>query len=304
MRRALVLYVLVPYLVVTLGFAVFQRKLLYRPTVVAEKMGPKASLLPAGRVQALEVTTHDGLTLNGWLVRAEEFGPGRKAVPKEATPAEVLKAGRPVVLYFSGNSGNRADHASDCRDFTTMEADVVLFDYRGFGDNPGSPSEGALAADAHAIWDLLTKEYGVPPERIVLFGESLGGGVATRLASELCKDGTPPAGLVLASTFSSMTDAVAWHYPYFPVRLFLLDRYPSKDRITEVTCPIVCMHGTSDDMVPIELGRKLFEAAPERSSSGVQKRFVEASGSGHNGLSSATVHQGVRELFRTIATAP
>lgn len=281
-RRWLVLYVVVPYVVLVLGFAVFQRRLLYRPTVV-DAISPQDSRMPSEQVKQLEVTTHDGLKLSGWLL-----------LPYDHSGAERL-----LVLYFPGNAENRIAHAPDCRDFTSLGADVAIFDYRGFGDNPGSPSQKDIAADARTIWKHLTQDLGLPAERIVLFGESLGGGVATRLASELCQNGTPPAGLIVASTFSSMTDTVAWHYPYFPVRMFLLDRYPSDDRITEVTCPIVCLHGTEDKIVPIELAEKLFAAAPETSASGVKKRFIASPGMGHNATSRESLEQAVRGLFDT-----
>ena len=286
LRRGLVLYVLVPYVVVMLGFAIFQRRLLYRPTVV-DVICPEDARLPAGRVQQLEVTTHDGLKLDGWLL----LGDGHAAEERRIAIEQPM-AGRLLVLYFPGNAENRVAHAADCRDFTAMGDDVAIFDYRGFGDNPGSPNEEDIAADAQAIWRHLTEGQRVPAERIVLFGESLGGGVATRLASELCRSGTPPGGLIVASTFSSMTDTVAWHYPYFPVRMFLLDQYCSDQRIAMVSCPIVCLHGTEDEMAPIELAEKLFAAAPKSSASGVEKRFIALPGAGHNATSKEALQRG------------
>ena len=120
------------------------------------------------------------------------------------------------------------------------------------------------------------------PGRIILYGESLGGAVAIRLAAELCEADSPPAGVILRSTFSSLVDAGAHHYPWLPVRLALVDRFNSIDRIPQLTCPILQIHGARDSIMPIELGRKLFEAAPEQSSSKIAKKFVELPDAGHN----------------------
>ena len=139
-----------------------------------------------------------------------------------------------------------------------------------------------MAADARAVWKYATEERTVSPGRIVLYDESLGGGVAVRLAAEMCEAGTPPAGLILRSTFSSLADAGAYHYPWLPVRLVLVDRFGSIDRISAVTCPILQVHGGRDTIMPIELGRRLFEAAPEKSAGGTAKRFVELPTANHN----------------------
>jgi uncharacterized protein len=290
-RRWLILYVLTPYLGVTLVLAVFQRRLIYHPTKAAAILAQDAQF-PAGQIHDVRLKAPDGLTLHGWLVLAD----GHTAQRQE--PGEAAgKSGRKLVLYFPGNAGNRAMREEDCRDFTELGLDVVLFDYRGYGENPGSPSETALAADAQAAWTYVTQQLHLPPQRIILFGESLGGGVATRLASELCQRGTPPAGLIAASTFSSMSDVAARQFPCFPVRLLLLDRYPSQQRIASVTCPILCLHGTNDDLVPFELARRLFAAAPSASTSGIEKRFVTLPGAGHNDIPKGVLCSEVRTLL-------
>lgn len=161
-------------------------------------------------------------------------------------------------------------------------AHVVIFDHRGYGENPGNPSEKHLAADARSIWDRLTKTLGVAPERIVIYGESLGGGVAVRLASELCRDGQPPGGLILQSTFSSLADAGSELYWFLPVQWLLVDRYESVKRIPFVSCPILQLHGRNDRIVPLHLGQRLFEAAPPESTSGLAKRQVILEHADHN----------------------
>ena len=118
--------------------------------------------------------------------------------------------------------------------------------------------------------------------RIILYGESLGGGVAVRLAADLSQAGPAPAGLVLRSTFPSLVEAGEYHYPFLPVRFALIDRFDSAGRIADVTCPILQLHGVRDVIMPIKLGRRLFAAAPERSSTGTAKQLVELRNAGHN----------------------
>jgi fermentation-respiration switch protein FrsA (DUF1100 family) len=165
-----------------------------------------------------------------------------------------------------------------------LGANAYLVDYRGYGDNPGKPTEENFAADAQAVWKFVTNWRGVKPSQVVLLGESLGGGVATRLASELSEAGNPPGGLILRSTFSSLVDVASHHYPWLPVRMFLLDRYPSTERIAKVTCPVLVVHGNVDTIVPFESGKTLFEAAPAVSAGSIPKTFVVLPGAGHNDI--------------------
>jgi fermentation-respiration switch protein FrsA (DUF1100 family) len=216
-----------------------------------------------------------------------------------------LAAGRRLVLYFSGNAANRRYRVEEFGVFIALGTDVFIFDYRGYGDNLGSPSEELLVADARAIWNYTTQERGVQPDRIILYGESLGGAIAVRLAAEACEAETPPGALIVRSTFSSLVDAGAHHYPWLPVRLGLVDRFPSIDYIPQVTCPILQIHGTRDAIMPIALGHRLFEAAPEQSSSGIAKQFVELP-AGHNDVTlvaRAPLRSAVREFLERLDRA-
>jgi pimeloyl-ACP methyl ester carboxylesterase len=183
---------------------------------------------------------------------------------------------------------------------TEAGADVLIFDYRGFGDSPGEPSEEGLARDARAVWSFATETNKIESRRIVLYGESLGGGVAVRLASELSLNKTPPAGMILRSTFSSLTDAASSHFPFIPVRWLLIDRFPSDQRIREVTCPLLQFHGQRDTIVPLRLGQKLFAAAPDKSVSGITKKLVELPQADHNDVlesSRPEVSKAIREFL-------
>lgn len=294
LRRGVLLYAVIPYLVIATLFAVLQRQFIY-PRARVPVIRPADARLSDGQVHAVTIRTADNLQLNGWLVLAD----GHTAETSEDCNRQ-LEAGRPVVLYFPGNAGNRTHRGRDCCDFTGLPMDILLFDYRGYGENPGSPSEEALAADARVVWDYATTTRGISPNRIVVFGESLGGGVATRLVAEMCQAGTPPAGLIVSSTFSSMTDTAAWHYPYFPVRLMLLDRYPSHEKIGSVTCPISVIHGMEDEFVPVDLARKLFRAAPQKSATGVEKEWIELPHVGHNEIPRGAIRKAAQRIVDAI----
>jgi fermentation-respiration switch protein FrsA (DUF1100 family) len=246
-------------------------------------------------VHAITVTTADGLVLNGWHLLPD----GCSAADNVACDRE-LSGGGFVVLYFYGNAGSRTNDVQDCRDFTALGCHVFLFDYRGYGDNPGQPSEAGFAADALAIWRYATDERHIAPERILIFGQSLGGAVAVQLAAEACKQQQPPAGVIVNSTFSSMADVAGWHYPYLPVRLLLADGYPSIERIGSITAPLLAFHGTSDDIVPLEIGKRLFAAAPENSAGGVTKRWIELPGAAHNDIPRRAFQNGVRDFLKTV----
>ena len=274
--RKILLRIFFWYAVIAAVMALLQRRLIYVPTR-AERITVDESGLDSSSVHDILVPTEDGLELHGWHVLAS----GRACRTRAECDAE-LQRGRLLVLFFHGNGGDRRGRIIDSLIFAGAGADVFVIDYRGYGENAGSPSEDGLAADARALWKYATQERRVPPERIVLYGESLGGGVAVPLCADLCQAGTPPAGLVLRSTFTSLPDTAAHHFPWLPVRLLLVDRFASIDRIAEVTCPNLHIHGTRDQVVPFALGRRLFEAAPAKSSSGIPKRFIELAGADHN----------------------
>ncbi|MCA9075369.1 MAG: alpha/beta hydrolase [Planctomycetaceae bacterium] len=264
-----------------------QRRFMYRP--LRGNVELDASLVPSGTVQDVRVPTDDGLELHGW-----------HSIAKDG------HVERPLCLFFPGNSGHRGCRLRDLELFNRVGCDGLLVDYRGYAENPGKPAEPHIAADAHTIWRFVLESLKVSADRIIVVGNSLGGGVATRLAMELCEQGTPPAGLVLRGTFSSMPDAVAAIYPWLKVQRILVDRYPSIDRVPHITCPLLIFHGTLDEVLPIDQGRRLFEAAPAKSSNGIKKRFVELAEAGHNNMAHVAgdeMAKGLSEFIDAIAAA-
>ena len=247
--------VLAPALVLVLaGVALLwltQRRLIY--IRVAPPVPPLTGLWPNG--EEVSFDTEDGLRLRGWFLPPDS-GTGTHA----------------AVLVLNGNAGTRADRLPLGAALARRGFAVLLFDYRGYGGNPGTPTEGGLMLDARAARAALAARPEVAEDRIVYFGESLGSGVAVALAVE-----HPPAALVLRSPFTSLVDVARVHYPFLPVRLLLRDRYLSDRRIDRVRSPLLVIAGEQDSIVPFEQSRRLFEMAP-----GNAKRFVAVAGADHN----------------------
>jgi uncharacterized protein len=225
-----------------------QRRLVYLPD--DGPVPPAATVLPGARDVVLE--TSDGLRLGAWFV------PG----PDAAAPA---------VLVANGNGGHRGLRAPLAAALARRGLAVLLFDYRGYGGNPGSPSEEGLARDVRAARAHLLEEAGVPPDRLLYLGESLGAAVVTELAAE-----HPPAGLVLRSPFVDLAAVGAEHYPFLPVRALLRDRYPVAERIATIRVPTTVVLGDADSIVPPAQSRAVAAAA-----AGLH-RLVEVPGADHN----------------------
>lgn len=246
LRRAFLLFVVVPYVATTLIFAVFQRQLMYRPTKVADLQATAVGLDPQ-TTEDVSVTATDGTKLNGWLIHP--FG--------SASSNDV----RPLLVYFPGNSLNRFERRVDLKEIARAGYDVLIFDYRGFGDNDGTPSQQALEADARSVWEYARSLRPQPSQQIVLFGESLGGAVLLSLWQDP-KAAPDAAAVILSSTFDSMPAVVRDLYPWFPFQYLLLDRWPSSQRIQNVRVPVDIFHGTEDQIIGLERARSLAAAAP------------------------------------------
>lgn len=277
----------------------FQRTLLYHP-LKAATIERSATGLSEDDVEDVAVTARDGVVLHGWLARTAATGSG----PEAASVRETVRGSDvPVVIYFQGNAGNRRTNGDIVGELAADGYHVLYFDHRGFGLNAGHPTEADLLADGRTVWDFATGELGIPAKRLYLFGESLGGGIATGVAQGLCRDGMPPAGLILGATFSSVRRVAEDLYPFAPVRWMLIDPFLSDVRMADVTCPVLQFHGTADSVVPFPIGRELHAAIPEMSRSGVAKRFVEIQDWDHFGIPASVLRGELDEFIARVQAA-
>ncbi len=223
----------------------FQSRFVYHPRAEHEGTLQEYGLT----YEDVALTTADGVGLHGWWVPAEKA--------------------RGTILLLHGNAGN-ISHRTDLLSLLhNQRCNVLIIDYRGYGRSQGKPTEDGTYEDALAAWRYLVDDRGISPESIIIHGRSLGGAIATWLATQV-----QPAGLIVESSFTSAPDMGASVLPIFP-RFLIRFRYNSIDRIAKVDCPVMVLHSQDDDLVPYEHGRRLFQAARE------PKRFIELQG-GHN----------------------
>ncbi|GID94707.1 alpha/beta hydrolase [Amorphoplanes digitatis] len=252
LRLTLVTLVLLALLIAALW--VLQRRLIYLPDRASP---PPASQVLSG---ARDVTLHtaDGLRLTAWLIAPS---PG---IPDQQT----------AVLVAPGNAGHRQARAPLAAALSARGLTVLLVDYRGYGGNPGDPSEQGLAHDIRAARTYLVEQAGIRPERLLYYGESLGAAVVTALAAE-----HPPAGLILRSPFTDLPAAGQEHYPFLPVRLLARDHFPVTDLIRQITAPTLVIYGTADTIVPPAQSLTVAQEAAGR------VRVLAVEGADHNDAS-------------------
>lgn len=242
--------VLVVVVIVGVGLAwFFQRSLVFFPDDTPVRSA--GDVIDGGRDVRLK--TSDGLALDAWLIP-----------PDSSADREM------AVLYAPGNGGNREDRAGMARQLSQRGFTVLLMDYRGYGGNPGSPSEDGLARDAEAAVDALEQE-GFSASNTIYVGESIGTGVMARL-----QDSHPPAGVLLRSPFTDFAAVGSQHYPFLPVNVLLRDRFPIVDYLRDSAVPTTVIYGTVDQIVPPELSVEV--AAKARN----LHEELELDGVGHN----------------------
>lgn len=205
-----------------------QRSFLYYPSAQMEAL--------AEGVRQVQTRTADGLELTHWYRPAQEVG-------------------APIIVVFQGNAGNLSHRVPKFSSLSSKGYGLLLAGYRGYGGNPGKPSQDGLLADARSLLAWAAAE-GIRPERIVLYGESLGSGVAVQLATE-----RPVAGVLLEAPYSSVAEVAQHHYWYLPAKWLILDKWDSLSRIGGIGAPLLVLHGAQDRVIPPQFGRRLFEAA-------------------------------------------
>ena len=254
------------YVVVVALIYVVQRQLQYFPD--RTMYAPTTAGVPEMSIAWL--TTADDTRVIAWF----------KAAAEDA----------PTIVYFHGNAGNIAGRGAYVRPWLDAGLGVLLLSYRGYGGSDGRPTEEGLYSDARAAIAYVL-EQGVPISRVVLYGESLGTGVAVKMAVE-----HDIGAVVLEAPFTSATDVGARAYPILPVRWMMKDRYDSIGRIADINGPLLVIHGEADRTIPVSHGRKVFAAAPE------PKTGVFVPGAGHSDLraygSNQVIMEFLAEIFR------
>lgn len=244
-----VLLAAVAYAGLCLFLFLFQSNLVYFPAKALYTNPERAGL----KFEDVWLTADDGIRIHGWFV-------------PHGDP-------RGTLLFFHGNAGNMADRIDSLSIFHDLELNTLIIDYHGYGSSGGAPGEKQTYLDAMAAWTYLVEQRNIPPDQIVVFGRSLGGGVASWLASEV-----RPAGLILESSFTSVPDLAAKLYPVFPVRWLSRIRYDSRSALSRVHCPVLIVHSPNDDIVPFAHARALYDAASE------PKDFLELRGNHNDGF--------------------
>lgn len=227
---------------------IFQSRLVFYPGIEREIVATPSQIgLP---YEDIQLKTSDGISLHGWYIPAPQP--------------------RGTVLFLHGNAGNISHRLDSVRMFHRLGYNMLIFDYRGYGNSSGAPTEQGTYRDAEAAWRYLTEQRHTSSCHIVLFGESLGGAVAAWLAAR-----QKPAALVIASGFTSVPDLGQQLYPYLPVRWLARIHYDTRESLRAVAAPVLIAHSPEDDIIPFNHGRALFAAANP------PKQFLELAG-GHN----------------------
>jgi fermentation-respiration switch protein FrsA (DUF1100 family) len=258
--KSVLLFVVLGYVALVALMYVAQRYIMYFPE---RTRTPPAAAGLAG-AEEIVLDTADGERVIAWHIAA--------------------RGDKPVVLYFHGNGGSLRLRVDRFRTLTADGTGLLALSYRGYGGSSGSPSEAGLIADALAAYNFAAARY--PTERIALWGESLGSGVAVALAAE-----HPVGRLVLEAPFTSAADVGAAAYWFVPVRLLMKDQFRSDLRIGKITAPVLILHGDRDAVVPFALGERLYALI------NAPKRFARFAGGEHEGLDALGAMQVAREFL-------
>ncbi len=246
MLHSIVFILVSVWVLLSLLLYLFQPKFVYFPLSEIDYTPDMAGLA----YEDIYFTTEDNVELNAWFI--------------------PVAGAKKTLLFFHGNGGNISHRLDSLKIFHELGLSVFIIDYRGYGQSQGTTSEQGTYRDAEAAWRYLTESRSISDKDIIVFGRSMGAGVATWLAIQ-----HTPNLLILESAFTSVADMAKHYYPYLPTHLLTRIKYASIDRIENIQCPILFSHSQTDEIVPFELGVQLFEQARE------PKMFMQLKG-GHN----------------------
>jgi len=258
------------YVVLALMLYLFQGRMVF-----LSNLPDRALILSPGDIgldyEDVSLTTSDNERLHGWYI-----------------PAADSKG---VLLFFHGNAGNISHRLDSIKIFHELGLDILIIDYRGYGQSTGTTSEQGTYLDAQAAWDYLIKSRRIPADRIIIFGRSLGGAIGAWLGVQ-----HTPAGVIIESSFSSGVDMARRLYPFLPVRLITRLKYPVADYASRLNCPVLVVHSRHDEIIPFAMGRVIYAAVKQ------QKKFLELRGDHNNGflISQREYVAGFKDFTRAI----
>ena len=258
------------YVVLALMLYLFQGKMVFLSNLPSRAL--VASPADVGLdYEDVSLTTRDNERLHGWYV-----------------PAADSKG---VLLFFHGNAGNISHRLDSIKIFHELALDVLIIDYRGYGQSTGKTSEQGTYLDAQAAWDHLINTRGIPANRIIVFGRSLGGAIGAWLGVQ-----NTPAAVIIESSFSSGADMARRLYPFLPVRLITRLQYPVEDYASRLNCPVLVVHSRNDEIIPFTMGQAVYAAVSQH------KKFLELRGDHNNGflISQGEYVAGLRDFTQAI----
>ncbi|MGI9227587.1 MAG: alpha/beta hydrolase [Gammaproteobacteria bacterium] len=219
--------------------------------------------------------TNDNEKIHAWFI------------PKSSSNSLAEK----TILFMHGNAGNISHRLETIQIFHRLGFNIFIFDYRGFGNSTGSPSEKGTYLDANAAWNFLRDDKNLTPEQIIIAGRSLGGGVATEIAENVS-----PAMLILESTFTSMLDVSKIHYPFMPTELIVKHEYETVNKLKNISCPVLIIHSVDDEVIPFAHSKTNFDNANS------PKKLIELRGGHGNGflLSRQVYIEGLQNAFQSM----
>jgi len=252
-----------------------QGRMVYLPTNQIQTTPQTVGL----NYESVKLKTKDGVELSAWFIPAHQ-------APNSSQSAHIDEESS-VILFCHGNGGNIGDRLDYFAIFNDLGLATLIFDYRGYGQSQGTPTEEGTYADADAAWRYLTIDRKIPAHKIIVYGESLGGAIASYTAQTY-----QPRALILASTFTSISDRAQEQYPYLPIRWISRFSYNTIARLPKITSPTLVIHSPDDEVIGFHHGQDLFKAANQ------PKRFLQIHGSHNDGfLESIAIYKAGLQKF-------